>query len=76
MEKDIVNEPSKETPHLPTSDADLNTEYLNENVRKFIEELTRGSTPQEAARHSESFKNTKFNYSLEKARHQNHWSRT
>jgi hypothetical protein len=73
MENDILSEPFKENIPEPTSDADLNTEYLNEHVRKFIEELTRGATPQEAARHSECFKNTKFNYSLEKARHQNHW---
>lgn len=73
MERAPTGEPFDEALDKRDTKRSIDAEYLNEHVRKFIEELTRGSTPQEAARHSESFRNTKFNYRLEKARHQNPW---
>ena len=73
MEKPISTQPFKNSFLEDSSKEALDTEFLNEHVLKFIEELTRGESPQEAARHSADFKNTSQNYRLEKIRHESYW---
>jgi hypothetical protein len=69
MEKKIFNDRNS-GPNTRTEDVD---DGLNMRVKKFIEELTKGSSPQDAARHSLDYRNSVRNYWLEKFRHENKW---